>query len=127
VESLKVEDRRFNPGDLVWFWNGGTCSGLVIESGLGLSTGSSAFSYLVARGDLGPGWIHGSQLWDRPEDVQPLLASHAMRVYPSLIAQEIVQVQPMPTGALLFYFDEMEKRMEEALENVGKEGKEGED
>jgi hypothetical protein len=28
----------------------------------------------------------------------------------------------MPTGALLFYFDEVEKRMEEALENVGKEG-----
>jgi len=38
-----------------------------------------------------------------------------------MIAQEIVQVQPMPTGALLFYLDEVEKRMEAALENVGKE------
>jgi hypothetical protein len=38
-----------------------------------------------------------------------------------MIAQEIVQVQPMPTGALLFYFDEVAKRMEEALESVGKE------
>jgi hypothetical protein len=116
VESLKVEDRRFNPGDLVWFWNGGTCSGLVIEAG------SGSIQHLVTRGDLGPGWIHGSQLWHQPEDVQPLLASHGRRVYPSLIAQEIVQVQPMPTGALLFYFDEVEKRMEEALENAGKEG-----
>lgn len=122
MESLKLDDRRFEPGDLVWFWNGGTCSGLVIEEGQGLSTGPSAFSYLVARGDLGAGWIHGSQLWDRPEDVQPLLASQARRVYPSMIAQEIVQVQPMPTGALLFYLDEVEKRMEEALESVGKEG-----
>lgn len=108
-------EQRFEPGDLVWFWNGGTCSGLVIEAG------SGSIQYLVARGDLGPGWIHWSQLWDRPEDVQPLLAPHARRVYPSMIAQEIVQVQPMPTGALLFYLDEVEKRMEAALENVGKE------
>lgn len=106
---------RFKPGDLVWFWSGGTCSGLVIEAGQGLSTGPSAFSYLVARGDLGPGWIHESQLWDRPEDVQPLLASQARRVYPSMIAQEIVQVQPMPLNksGLLFYLDEVEKRMKE--------------
>lgn len=122
MESLKLDDRRFEPGDLVWFWNGGTCSGLVIEEGPRLRTGPARFTYLVARGDLGPEWMHENLLSAQPEDVQPLLASQARRVYPSMIAQEIVQVQPMPTGALLFYFDEVEKRMEEALESVGKEG-----
>ena len=114
MESLKLDDRRFEPGDLVWFWNGGTCSGLVIEEGQGLSTGPARFTYLVARGDLGPEWIHGSQLWDRPEDVQPSFPS-SRRVYPSMIAQEIVQVQPMPLNksGLLFYLDEVEKRMKE--------------
>ena len=116
MESLHLDDRRFKPGDLVWLWNwhpGSVVSGLVIE------VGSGSIQYLVARGALGPEWIHGSQLWDRPEDVQP---EPVRRVYPSMIAQEIVQVQPMPTGALLFYFDEVQKRMEEALESVGKEG-----
>ena len=104
-------ERRFKAGDLVWFWNwhpGSARSGLVLE------VGSGSIQYLVARGDLGPEWIHGSQLWDRPEDVQPSFPS-TRRVYPSMIAQEIVQVQPMPLNksGLLFYLDEVEKRMKE--------------
>ncbi len=117
---------RFKPGDLVWFWHGwiggSVRSGLVIEEGR--STGPSSFSYLVARGDLGPKWMPENVLSPRPEDVE--LKQLPQRIYPSMIAQEIVQVQPMSTGALLFYFDEVEKRMEDALVSVGKEEGENE-
>lgn len=117
-------DTKFKTGDLVWFWHGwiggAARSGLVIEVGIGPSMGTSNTRYLVARGDLGPEWMHEGLLSVRPEDVEP--KNFPQRVYPSMIAQEIVQVQPMPTGALLFYFDEVAKRMEEALESVGKEG-----
>lgn len=111
-------ERRFKPGDLVWFWHGwiggSVRSGLVIEEGQGLSSGpTAAFTYLVARGDLGPEWMHENVLSARPEDVEPKQFPH--RIYPSMIAQEIVQVQPMPLNksGLLFYLDEVEKRMRE--------------
>lgn len=108
---------RFKPGDLVWFWYGWLAgsvrSGLVIETGQGLSDGRNAFTYLVSRGDLGPEWMHENLLSERPEDVEP--KQFPQRIYPSLIAQEIVQVQPMPLNksGLLFYLDEVEKRMKE--------------
>jgi hypothetical protein len=35
----------------------------------------------------------------------------ARQVYSSLIASEIVSVQPMPQGCLSFYLDEVERRV----------------
>lgn len=108
---------RFKPGDLVWFWygwiGGSVRSGLVIEEGQGLSSGpTAAFTYLVAWAE-GPEWMHENLLSERPEDVEP--KQFPQRIYPSMIAQEIVQVQPMPLNksGLLFYLDEVEKRMKE--------------
>ena len=65
-------ERRFEPDDLAWFWygclGGSVRSGLVIEAGQGLSSGPSAFSCLVARGDLDPEWMREELLSERSED-----------------------------------------------------------
>lgn len=129
--AIKTEERRFKPGDLVWFWRGvfleGTaCSGVVIETGLGLSTGPSAFSYLVAPCDTSPEWMSENLLWERAEDV--VCPIRPQRIYPSKIVQDLFQVQPMPisSSGLLFYLDEVEKRLAETIQSA-KDESEGRD
>ena len=98
---------KMSVGDLVWIWSAaGPLSALVIDAD---PSKEAQTYYLISCADREPEWLPESMVFSSPEAVahpwQP------RRVYPSLIAHEIVSVQPMPQGCLPFYLDEVERRV----------------
>jgi len=94
-------------GDLVWIWSAaGPLSALVVDTD---PSREAQTYYLLSCPNREPEWIPESLVFSSPEEVtnpwQP------RRVYSSLIAHEIVSVQPMPQGCLQFYLDEVESRV----------------
>ena len=107
MESLELDDRRFKPGDLAWIWSApGPLAALVVD--IDPSKEEQTY-YLLSCADREPEWIPESMVFSSPEAVTH--PWQARQVYPSLIANEIVSVQPMPQGCLSFYFDEVERRV----------------
>jgi hypothetical protein len=94
-------------GDLAWIWSAaGPLSALVIDTD---PSREAQTYYLLSCPDREPEWIPESMVFSSPEEVTNLLQPR--RVYASLIAHEIVSVQPMPQGCLQFYLDEVESRV----------------
>jgi hypothetical protein len=94
-------------GDLAWIWSAaGPLSALVIDAD---PSEDAQTYYLLSCADREPEWLPESMVFSSPEAVTH--PWQARQVYPSLIANEIVSVQPMPQGCLSFYLDEVERRV----------------
>jgi hypothetical protein len=107
-----TKKRNRKAGDLAWIWSGdGPLSALIID--IDPSREAQTY-YLVSCANREPEWIPESLVFSSPAAVTH--PWQARRVHSSLIMNDIVKVQPMPQGALPFYFDEVERRMNENKE-----------
>lgn len=99
-------------GDLAWIWSAtGPLAALVVNID---PSEEAQTHYLISCADREPEWLPESMVFSSPEAVTH--PWQARRVYPSLIANEIVSVQPMQPmtqGCLQFYLDEVELRVKE--------------
>jgi len=94
-------------GDLAWIWSAaGPLAALVVD--IDPSKEAQTY-YLLSCPDREPEWLPESMVFFSPEAVTH--PWQARQVHPSLIANEIVSVQPMPQGCLPFYLDEAERRV----------------
>lgn len=99
---------RYQPGELVWIWTAPDklSIGTVIDGGL--STQEGLWTYSI----LADGIIHSRhdyRVWTSRSEAEkhpPVTLPSTRRIYPSLIASHMIEVQPMtlPKG-LLFYLD----------------------
>lgn len=105
---------KFAEGDLIWAWvscvsRGGPISGVVIRAGLPTPWGTTD-RYEVLVGDRMLE-LDEPRIWATREEAERnphVVLPSTGRIYPSMIASQMVQVQPMslPTG-LLFYLDHL--------------------
>jgi hypothetical protein len=100
---------EFSEGALVWAWigKGGPVSGVVTRANLPTPWGTHDRCEVLIGEGLRE--LDGNQLWATREGAErnpPVVLPSTGRIYPSMIASQMVQVQPMslPTG-LLFYLD----------------------
>jgi len=94
-------------GDLAWIWSAaGPLAALVVD--IDPSKEAQTY-YLLSCPDREPEWLPESMVFSSPEAVTH--PWQARQVHPSLIASEIVSVQPMTQGCLQFYLDDAERRV----------------
>lgn len=91
----------FNIGQLVWVWIKGEepSSALIVEVLEG-----GFYNVLVEE------QIHklsDDRIWNKKDDcIKPPFFPHVKRLFPGLIANQIINIQPMPLpSGLLFYLD----------------------
>jgi hypothetical protein len=100
---------KFADGDLVWAWvgKGGPGSGVVIRAGMPTPWGTQDRCEVLIGDRLRE--LDGCRLWATWEEAErnpPRVLPSTGRIYPSMIASQIVQAQPMsPPVALPFYLD----------------------
>ena len=107
-----TKKRNRKAGDLAWIWSAsGPISALIVD----VDPSEDALTYyLVSSPDREPEWLPEMTVFSSPAAVTH--PWQARQMYSSLIMNDIVKVQPMPQGALSFYFDEVERRMNEDKE-----------
>jgi hypothetical protein len=118
--------KEFSEGDLVWAWvgRGEPISGVVVRTGLATPWGTTDRLEVLIGDQLRE--LDGPRVWATREEAvrnPPMVLPSTGRIYPSMIARQMVQVQPMsqPTG-LLFYLDHLAR--DEAPAGEGDDGEE---